>query len=80
MSPIPEGLGAEQVPIINKITFGGQLIVTTVEERKGYKGRLFSAKAGQLIDGKIRLKQGSCCVVVYRQIEMEVLVIEKSLV
>jgi len=51
------------LPIISKITFGGEVAVTTSDERKGYKGRLFWAHAGDLVYSKIRVKQGSLCIV-----------------
>ena len=47
------------LPIISKISFGGEVTVTTPDERKGYKGRLFWAEAGNLVYSKIRVKQGS---------------------
>jgi type I restriction enzyme S subunit len=51
------------VPIIEKITFGGKVVVTEPSDRVGYKGRLFWACAGDLIYSKIRLKQGSLAIV-----------------
>lgn len=51
------------LPIISKISFGGQVTVTTPGERKGYKGRLFWADPGDLVYSKIRVKQGSLCIV-----------------
>jgi type I restriction enzyme, S subunit len=53
----------EQAPIIEKITFGGELSLLPTEKRSGYKGRLFRAEPGQLIYSKIRVKQGSVCIV-----------------
>jgi len=53
----------EGLPIISKISFGGEVTVTTPEERKGYKGRLFWADAGNLVYSKIRVKQGSLSIV-----------------
>jgi restriction endonuclease S subunit len=50
-------------PIIEKISFGGELTILDEEKRSGYKGRLFKAKSGQLIYSKIRVKQGSVCIV-----------------
>src|SRR5438270_335200 len=41
-----------KLPIIEKITFGGRISVTALEDRKGYKGRLFWAEAGNLIYSK----------------------------
>lgn len=51
------------VPIIAKVSFGGEISVRPPEQRKGYKGRLFWAKSGDLIYSKIRVKQGSISVV-----------------
>jgi hypothetical protein len=51
------------LPIISKISFGGEVMVTTPDERKGYKGRLFWAEAGELVYSKIRVKQGSLSIV-----------------
>jgi type I restriction enzyme, S subunit len=51
------------VPIIEKISFGGQVSLTAPGDRIGYKGRLFWAHAGDLIYSKIRVKQGSLAVV-----------------
>lgn len=53
----------EEAPIIEKITFGGELSILPKIKRKGYKGNLFRAESGQLIYSKIRIKQGSVCVV-----------------
>ena len=50
-------------PIIEKISFGGELTVLDKEKRGQYKGRLFKAKSGHLIYSKIRIKQGSVCIV-----------------
>lgn len=50
-------------PIIEKISFGGELTILDEEKRSGYKGRLFKAESGQLIYSKIRVKQGSVCIV-----------------
>ncbi|MCY2951311.1 MAG: hypothetical protein NTU53_04950 [Planctomycetota bacterium] len=51
------------LPIIGKISFAGEVTVTAPEERVGYKGRLFWADAGNLVYSKIRVKQGSLCIV-----------------
>jgi hypothetical protein len=53
----------EAAPIIEKITFGGELSIISKSKRKGYKGKLFRAEPGQLIYSKIRVKQGSICIV-----------------
>ena len=50
-------------PIIDKITFGGEIFVTEPDARANYKGRLFWANAGDFIYSKIRVKQGSCSIV-----------------
>jgi hypothetical protein len=50
-------------PIIEKISFGGEITLLNEEKRAGYKGRLFKAESGQLIYSKIRVKQGSLCIV-----------------
>lgn len=51
------------LPIIEKISFGGEISVTAPEDRSGYKGRLFWASAGNLVYSKIRVKQGSLALV-----------------
>ncbi len=51
------------LPIIEKISFGGQISVTDVASRKNYKGRLFWVDSGDLIYSKIRVKQGSLAIV-----------------
>jgi restriction endonuclease S subunit len=51
------------LPIIEKISFGGQISVTDAASRKNYKGRLFWAARGDLIYSKIRVKQGSLAIV-----------------
>lgn len=53
----------KELPIIGKITFGGDLSLSDEDERQDYKGRLFWASAGQLVYSKIRVKQGSFCFV-----------------
>lgn len=60
---VEKGLDTDELPIIEKISFGGVLSVTAPEARKGYRGRLFWADVGDLIYSKIRAKQGSLCVV-----------------
>lgn len=52
-----------RVPIIEKITFGGVASVLPVDDRDGYKGRLFWAEPGQFVYSRIRAKQGSFTVV-----------------
>lgn len=51
------------IPIIEKISFGGIITITNIDERKGYKGRLFWAYKNDLIYSKIRVKQGSLAIV-----------------
>jgi type I restriction enzyme S subunit len=53
----------KDLPIIGKISFGGDLSLSDEDERQDYKGRLFWAAAGQLVYSKIRVKQGSFCLV-----------------
>lgn len=55
--------GLSEIPIIKKISFGGEITLTEVDERKKYKGRLFWANKGDLIYSKIRVKQGSMAIV-----------------
>ena len=52
----------ENLPIIEKITFGGVLSIRSEAKRKNYKGRLFWAHSGDLVFSKIRIKQGSISV------------------
>lgn len=47
------------LPIIEKISFSGDLTYFALTADKNYKGRLFWAASGELIYSKIRLKQGS---------------------
>lgn len=54
---------AVSLPIIEKISFGGEISVTEPEDRVGYKGRLFWARHGDLVYSKIRVKQGSLAIV-----------------
>ncbi|MGZ8188821.1 MAG: hypothetical protein ACXWTN_08690 [Methylosarcina sp.] len=74
MKPLKEGLKRivdevsaslpkSDVPIIEKITFSGDLHITVRDEREGYKGRLFWARSGNLAYSKIRIKQGSVTIV-----------------
>ena len=53
----------EQLNVIAKITFGGDLHVRTAEGKRGYKGPLFYAHTGDLVISKIRVAQGSLCIV-----------------
>ena len=65
-------LPIETVPIIGKISFGGEIFVTSPSERRGYKGRLFWARSGDLIYSRIRVKQGSMAIVPPRMAELAV--------
>ena len=51
------------VPIIEKISFGGEVSLSDPAGRAKYMGRLFWAEPGQLVYSKIRVKQGSLAVV-----------------
>ncbi len=52
-----------EIPIIQKISFGGRLTVREEEQRHNYKGKLFWAYPGNLVYSKIRVKQGSVAIV-----------------
>lgn len=60
---VAASLPLRDVPIIEKISFGGVLSVTEPAEREGYKGRLFWARPGELVYSKIRVKQGSIALI-----------------
>lgn len=49
--------------VIAKVTFGGELFLRDEKAKRGYKGPLFEALPGDLIISKIRVGQGSFCVV-----------------
>lgn len=49
--------------VIAKVTFGGELFLRSAKEKRGYKGPLFEALPGDLIISKIRVGQGSFCVI-----------------
>lgn len=53
----------EQLNVIAKITFGSDLFLRTEEEKRGYKGPLFYAHPRDLVISKIRVAQGSLCIV-----------------
>ncbi len=53
----------ESLNVIEKISFGGKLHVRSAKKVLGYKGSLFEALPGELIISKIRVAQGSLCVV-----------------
>lgn len=61
--PVDSARDLREIPIIEKITFGGRVLVSDVQKRVGYKGRLFWAEPGDLIYSKIRAKQGSLAIV-----------------
>lgn len=56
-------LSLVQINVIAKITFGGDLHLRSDDEKRGYKGALFYAHPGDLVISKIRVAQGSLCVV-----------------
>lgn len=60
---VPAESDPVDLPIIAKISFGGDLSLTEPDARRGYKGRLYWADEGELIYSKIRVKQGSIAVV-----------------
>ena len=60
---IPRSEYRQGLRVIEKITFGGELISAEIDHEKQYKGRLFTAQAGEFIYSKIRLKQGSVATV-----------------
>jgi len=49
--------------VIAKVTFGGELFLRSEKEKVGYKGPLFAALPGDLIISKIRVGQGSFCII-----------------
>jgi len=53
----------ETLNVIAKISFGGELHIREMEKKRGYKGPLFEAAPGDLVISKIRVAQGSLCVV-----------------
>lgn len=53
----------EVLNVIAKITFSGELHTRSAKEKRGYKGPLFEALPGDLVISKIRVAQGSLCVV-----------------
>lgn len=58
-----ETVSLDELNVIAKITFGGELHIRTPEEKLGYKGPLFYARPGDLVISKIRVAQGSLCIV-----------------
>lgn len=53
----------EALNVIAKISFGGELHLRGDDAKRGYKGPLFEALPGDLVISKIRVAQGSLCVV-----------------
>lgn len=49
--------------VIAKVSFGGELFLRGDKEKRGYKGPLFEALPNDLIISKIRVGQGSFCVI-----------------
>ena len=52
-----------ELNVIGKISFGGKLHLRSAVAKHDYKGNLFRALPGDLIFSKIRIAQGSLCVV-----------------
>ena len=63
ISEVPPSERKPGLPVIEKITFGGELTHFDLSQEDKYKGRLFWAKSGEPIFSKIRLKQGSVAIV-----------------
>ena len=53
----------EQLNVIAKVTFGGELFLRDENDKRSYKGPLFEALPNDLIISKIRVGQGSFCVI-----------------
>lgn len=53
----------DSLNVIEKISFGGVLHIRDADKKRDYKGPLFRAKPGELVFSKIRIGQGSLCVV-----------------
>ena len=53
----------EQLNVIAKVSFGGQLFLRGENDKRSYKGPLFEALPNDLIISKIRVGQGSFCVI-----------------
>ncbi|MGQ0530963.1 MAG: restriction endonuclease subunit S [Panacagrimonas sp.] len=53
----------DQLNVIAKINFSGELFLRSPEDRAGYKGQLFKALPGEMLISKIRAAQGSMCLV-----------------
>ncbi|MBM4163290.1 MAG: hypothetical protein FJ222_02455 [Lentisphaerae bacterium] len=63
IAEVPASERKPGLPVIEKISFGGELSHFALSPGDKYKGRLFWASSGELIFSKIRLKQGSVAVV-----------------
>ena len=64
ISPIDkEARPIEQLNVIAKVTFGGELFLRDENDKRSYKGPLFEALPNDLIISKIRVGQGSFCVI-----------------
>lgn len=53
----------QELNVIEKVSFGGELFVRTNKRKRDYRGQLFCAQPGDLIISKIRAAQGSLCLV-----------------
>ena len=60
---VPRSEYRQGLRVIEKITFGGELVSAELDHEEQYKGRLFTAQTGEFIYSKIRLKQGSVATV-----------------
>ena len=60
---VPRSEYRQGLRVIEKITFGGELVSAELGPEDQYKGRLFTAQTGEFIYSKIRLKQGSVATV-----------------
>ena len=64
ISPIDkEARPIERLNVIAKVTFGGELFLRDENDKHNYKGPLFEALPNDLIISKIRVGQGSFCVI-----------------
>lgn len=53
----------DELNVIAKVSFGGNLHLRSAEAKRDYKGPLFLAHQGDLVISKIRVAQGSLCIV-----------------
>lgn len=64
INPIPNAAQhLTELNVIGKISFGGKLHLRSAVAKQDYRGNLFRALPGDLIFSKIRIAQGSLCVV-----------------